>query len=64
MIYSKLLIITIIALLSIDILNINSNFENIFAQNEDSKTPPLIEPDKNITIMAIEKYLSKSIHYY
>ena len=51
------------ALLAVVILNINSNFENTFAQNEDSKTPPLIEPDQNITIMAIEKYQSKSTHY-
>jgi hypothetical protein len=50
MVYTKLLTITIMTLLAIVILNMNSNFENTFAQNEDSKTPPLIEPDKNITL--------------
>jgi hypothetical protein len=51
------------ALLVVVILNINSNFENTFAQNENPKIPLLVEPDKNITIMTIEKYQSKSIHY-
>lgn len=51
-------------LLVVVILNINSNFENTFAQNEDSKTPsPLVEPDKNITIMTMEKFQSQSLHY-
>ena len=62
--YSKLLTITILSLLVAVILNINSNFENTFAQNEDSKTPPpLIEPDKNITIMTMDKYQSQSLYY-
>lgn len=39
-------------------------FENTFVLNQnDSEIPPLIEPDKNITIMAIEKYQYKPVHY-
>jgi hypothetical protein len=60
-----LLTITIIALLAIINISINNNFENIFAQNQnDSETPPpLVEPDKNITIMTMEKYQSNSVLY-
>ncbi len=54
-----LLIIGIIALLAIVIISINSDFENTFAQNQNKKdleNPQLvIESDKNITIMAMEK---------
>ena len=45
----------IIAFLATDIININSNFENAFSQEGDSEIPPLVEPDKNITIMNIDK---------
>ena len=45
---------TIIAFLATGIININSNFENAFSQG-DSEIPPLVEPDKNITIMNIDK---------
>lgn len=46
---------TIIAFLATGIININSNFENAFSQERDSEIPPLVEPDKNITIMNIDK---------
>ena len=61
MIYLIVLTITIITLLTTEIICLNSNFENAFAQGEDSEIPPLIEPDKNITIMAMEKYITLNL---
>ena len=55
--------ITIIALLAIEIICLNSNFENAFAQRGDSEIPLIVIPDKNITIMATEKYQSKPYNY-
>ena len=49
---------TIIALLAIGIICLNSNSENASAQKEYSEIPPRVEQDKNITIMAMEKYYS------
>ena len=56
-----LLAITIIILLTTGIICLNSNFENAFAQGGNSEIPPLIEPDKNITIMAMEKYITLNL---
>ena len=46
---------TIIVLLAIGIIGINNNsiLGNAFAQEGDSKIPPLVEPDKNISTMTI-----------
>lgn len=50
--------------LSTGIISINSYFENAFAQKGDSGIPPLIEPDKNIIIMTIDKNRSNSPKSY
>jgi hypothetical protein len=45
---------TLIALLAIGIIGINNNLlGNAFAQEGDSEIPPLVEPDRNISTMAI-----------
>ncbi len=45
---------TLIVLLAIGIIGINNSIlGNAFAQEGDSKIPPLIEPDKNISTMEI-----------
>lgn len=45
---------TLIIVLSVtEITSLNSSFEHAFSQR-DSEIPPLVEPDKNITIMSIE----------
>ena len=53
----------IVVILATEIMSINSNFENAFAQEGDSEIPPLVEPDKNITIMAMDEYQSELDHF-
>ncbi|MGE3860123.1 MAG: hypothetical protein AB7F53_09060 [Nitrososphaeraceae archaeon] len=49
---------TLIIVLSVtEITSLNSSFEHAFSQR-DSEIPPLVEPDKNITIMSIENISS------
>ena len=53
---------TLIVLLAIGIIGINNSIlGNAFAQEGDSKIPPLIEPDKNISTMEISTTINLNL---
>ena len=60
----KLILITttVIALLAIGIISINNNsiLGNVFAQEGDSEIPPLVEPDRNISMMTLSPTTNQS----
>jgi hypothetical protein len=53
---------TVIALLAIGIFSINNNsiLGNVFAQEGDSEIPPLVEPDRNISMMTLSPTTNQS----
>ena len=53
---------TVTALLAIGIISINNNsiLGNVFAQEGDSEIPPLVEPDRNISMMTLSPTTNQS----